>query len=208
VFQIIGLVFLSRYNAKNARLRARSGGQAIGYTIALWLGLETLGALLTLFLIPPIPEFRNNGSVFYSINTQYLVGLLFGAIGAGLSVWLSKHGDMVALQQNNLTPQEVYLLQTTQYINPPCQVIITREPSMAGEADIPLYVLLNGQFIGMVSFNQTIYATTSAQLNIVTGSDKNNPRLPTGCTFYANPGSQVHVVINGSRFIPERTVLY
>ena len=208
MFQIIGLVFLSRYNAKNARLRARSGGQAIGYTIALWLGLETLGALLILFLIPPIPEFRSDGSVYYSLNIPYLVGLPFGAIGASLSLWLSKRGDMVALQQNNLTPQEMYLLQTTQYFNPPCQVIITREPSMAGEADIPLYVLLNGQFIGIVSFNQTVYATTSAQLNIVTGSDKNNPRLPTGCTFYANPGNQVHVVINGSRFIPERTVVY
>ena len=55
MLEIIIMVLLCIGNSKRAKQRGRSGGGAIAYTLALWIGLEFTGAFIAVLLLGVVP---------------------------------------------------------------------------------------------------------------------------------------------------------
>jgi hypothetical protein len=199
----ICIYYLCKYNAKNAKIRGRDSWNVYAYTIALSLGFEFLGLLAAAYF--QVQAMKVGDALPFALF--YVVVLVFVVIGSGISIWLSKRGDLDGLKQNQLTAHEISLVALSTPLDTPCQITITRERSSYAEFNHPIYVQVNGQFVGIVNSEQTVHFTTSRQQNIVTGGNAQNLRLPTACSFTASPGGQVFISIRGSNIAPVPTTV-
>lgn len=87
MIEIIVIIALCMTNFKNAKVRGKSGGAAIAYTLGLWIGAELLGAFIGVAI---------SGGEAGAIT--YLFALLF-AIGGGIaSFFIAKSGTVVQNQ--------------------------------------------------------------------------------------------------------------
>jgi hypothetical protein len=197
------MYFLCKYNAKSANIRGRQSVNAYAYTITLFLGFGFLG------MVAAIYSFILTKKPGETLSDAYvtLITWLFGALGASMSILLSKRGDLEGLKQNQLTIHEISLINLSALLDTPCHITITREPGSYDESYNPIYVQVNGQFVGIVNSEQTVYFTTNRQLNIMTGGNSQNLRLPSSCSFTASPGGQVFISIRGTNIAQEPTTV-
>ena len=77
MIEIIVVIILCKNNVRNAKERSKSGGAAIAYTIALWLGFEILG-----MTIAALAGFDMLG--------LYIVALVFAVVGAIIANIISR----------------------------------------------------------------------------------------------------------------------
>ncbi|MDR2196408.1 MAG: hypothetical protein LBO07_00345 [Coriobacteriales bacterium] len=118
MLEIVAIIALSLANSKAAKARGRSGGVAVAYTIALWVGLEIVGSLI--------------GGLFVSRSGEiyiiYAAAVLFAVIGAIISVVISRRGAVlenpVQLQAQPYygAPQSQPVIPQQQYAPPAAQV--------------------------------------------------------------------------------------
>ncbi|MEZ4357372.1 MAG: hypothetical protein R2876_01895 [Eubacteriales bacterium] len=88
MLEIILVWLLCRSNSKKAKLRGKSGGMAIAYTIILWFGLEFLGAII-------------GTSAGMAELYIYLLAFAFAGLGAVISWLITVRNDPI--EEN--TPQ-------------------------------------------------------------------------------------------------------
>ena len=200
ILETICVYFLCKYNATNAKVRGRRSGNAYVYTVVLWFGF----VIISMQVLRYASVGRSGITTRTPTIIQALLEILFVAIGAGISIALSRRGDLEGLKQNQLTAQEYSLVTLSEPLDYPCQVTITREPSVYDQFNYPLYIQVNGQFVGTINSKQTIHCTTNSQLNIVSAGHKQTLRIPSTYSFTASPGGQANILIKGCDFIPEQ----
>ena len=77
MIEICMVIILCRNNARNAKALSKSGGAAVAYTIALWIGPEFLG--MTLAIIAGL-----------DMIVSYIVAIVFAVIGAVIANIISR----------------------------------------------------------------------------------------------------------------------
>jgi len=82
MIEIFVLIWLCGKNAKNAKLRGKSGGAASLYTLAIWIGLEIIGASI--------------GNAADMGMGAYVLALAFAIVGGVISYNIAKSGEIVA----------------------------------------------------------------------------------------------------------------
>ena len=87
MIEIFVLTLLCNKNSKNAKLRGKSGGGAVGYTLALWIGGEILGGII--------------GGVANMGMGAYLLAIGFAVFGGIVSYRISKKGNETANAGSN-----------------------------------------------------------------------------------------------------------
>lgn len=199
MLEIIAVIVLCQRNGRNAEIRGRSKGWAIGYTILLWIVFELLGAFVVTVLMLMTGE--DAGMLTY-------VGALLGAgIGALLANAISKRGQPVMPDYGNLNSMETHFVQGAYPLAAPCEILVIREKSFNGKF-AKFNVQLNGQSVGYVANKETLRLYTQTVQNVITANDALGMRMPTSVPFDAPPGGRVEIVMKGNRFLTERTRIY
>ncbi|MDR2567093.1 MAG: hypothetical protein LBC97_13760 [Bifidobacteriaceae bacterium] len=80
MIEILVVILLCTSNSKAAKAQGKNGGGAVGYTIALWVGMEFLGAL--------IGAAASGGAML----PTYGLALFFALIGGGISMGIARKG--------------------------------------------------------------------------------------------------------------------
>ena len=85
MLEIFAIIGLCTKNSKNAKARGKSGGAAVAYTLALWIGFEIFGAII--------------GAAAVGGTAAYVFALLFAIIGGIISYAITKSGEIVQTPQ-------------------------------------------------------------------------------------------------------------
>lgn len=168
MIEIIAVVFLCIGNNKRAKERGKSGESAIAYTIALWLGLEILGAIASVLI------FRVSG-------VAYIFGLIFAVIGGYISYKISRSGKIT----NPIIPEYHEL-------SSPCKVQIFRDFS-TNDTNSKYYFVLNGQVLDGLDNDSMFLTETNRSKNSIAVSVGEENFMRDTYQFPAEPGGTVKI---------------
>lgn len=176
MIEILAIIFLCKGNHNRALERGKSGGSAIAYTIAFWLGFEFLGAVTSVFI------FRISG-------LAYLFGLIFAVVGGVISYLISKKGKII----NPLVPQY-------QELSSPCAVQVYRDNSSL-DSHLKYSIYLNGQLHdGSLDNDSVLEAQTTRDNNSIAVSVGEEDFMRDTYEFGAYPNGNVKIHILEGKF--------
>lgn len=176
MIELLVLIFLCKNNHDRALERGRSGGSAIAYTIAFWLGFEFLGAVTAVF-------------IFGITGMSYIFGLIFAVVGAIISYLISKKGKIV----NPLVP-------AYQELSSPCTVLVYRDNSSI-DSHLKYSVYLNGQLHdGCLDNDSFLEAQTTRNNNSLAVSIGDEDFMRDTYEFGASPNGLVKIHILEGKF--------
>ena len=188
MLEIIAVIFLCRANFKRAKLRGKSGGAAIAYTIGLWIGMEIVGILLAV-------NFLSDASYFYSnIWPVYVLGLGFALVGGVISFYISKRGDVTSF---NAEPQTFIT---------PCTVRIFRDASEVLRSS-NFYFYLNGEQLDALENDSMLITKTSKSHNIISVRIGEEQFMKDTYQFLASANGVIDIHCAGGKFQPNLTRL-
>jgi len=168
MLEIIAVVMLCKGNRQRALDRGKSGGSAIAYTLALWLGLEFFGALLAVFLF---------GVSF----TTYVFALGFAVIGGVISWAISK-------REAKIIPDIPPYLE----LDESCTVHVFLDKSKY-KYDSKFCFTLNGTELGSLEEETMLTAYTKRNRNLITVQDEYSPSQKDSYMFSATSGAAIEI---------------
>jgi hypothetical protein len=95
LIEIIAVIILCRNNARNAKELSKSGGAAIAYTIAFWLGFEILGSIIAILL-------------GFNIPAVYIIALVFAVVGAIIANIISRTGKPIKAEADIIKQSDIH----------------------------------------------------------------------------------------------------
>lgn len=188
MLEILAIIWLCNKNKARALARGRKPGGFVGATVALWFGLEFIGAFI-------------GGMAGFETLGIYLLAFAFAVIGAIISVLIAKNckpGDYVA-------PDKA-MVQSAAYSAPlaaPSRVDIVRESSMVG-AIVSWSFTLNGQPIGSLGNGKTMTVYTNQSQNVLVATDAYGTSIAP-FVFGALSGGYTELHFKINRFVPEKS---
>ncbi len=187
MLEILGIIFLSNINAKNAAARGRKPGGFRGMTIGLWFGGELLGFFIGMA--------ATNGEIY----PAYGVALLLAATGGVASYFIAKN-----CKPGDYRPQQYGPPVNAQALAAPCTLTVTREKSFVGMA-VAYHVFLNGQQVGTLKNGESLQLPATLVQNTLLVQDAYGTELKP-LYFALPPGGNAQILFNTMKILPERSM--
>lgn len=183
MIEIAAVVLLCIGNRKRAIARGKSGGAAIAYTIALWVGFEVFGIFAAALIF--------GGSLLV-----YVFAVVFAAIGGVISWAISKSSG------RSIIPD----IPTYHALAPACTVHIYRGDSHALR-DEKYYFSLNDEDLGYLENDSMLTTYTSRTRNLITFHIEDETKKSDAYLFEATSGGTVEIHSAAGAFIKEQAPL-
>lgn len=180
MIEIIAIILLCIRNRKRAIARGKSGGAAIAYTIALWVGFEIFGIFAAAL-------------IFGDSLLVYVFGVVFATIGGIISWKISKSSG------HSIIPD----IPTYHAVSPACTIHIYRDDSHAPR-DEKYYFSLNDTDLGYLENDSMLTTYTSRTRNLITFHIEDETKERDAYLFEATSDGTVEIHITGGAFVKEQ----
>lgn len=189
MLEFVGIYFLSKKNGQNAEARGQKPTLYKVLTWVLWLGLETLGFVIAVWLTQ-------------TRLMVYLLALLFAGVGGLISYLIAANCP----QGNYVSPtQRVQQMQRAQFaarpLPAPCTINIVRDKNFVSSL-ATFSVFLNEQMIGSLSNGQSMMAQTMVEMNVLRLTSNMVLSSDPVLYFSVMPGQSAEIHFSSDAFKP------